>query len=64
MTYIGAEPGHCPSTATTDSATYGYYLEKPGAGKSHRRYPFLVPALDRFEDRACRRFPRPTLVLT
>lgn len=50
--YIGAEPGHYNGYSRIDSATYGYYLESPGAGKSHRRYPFLVPALERFEPRA------------
>jgi len=54
--YIGAEPGHFPYYSRIDSATYGYYLESPGAGRSHRRYPFLVPALERFEPRAAEVF--------
>lgn len=51
VSHIGATPGMYPYySSRTDSATYGFYLESPGAGRSHRRYPFLVPALMRFDE--------------
>ena len=51
--HIGAEPGHYPYyNHRTDSATYGYYLEMGLAGKRHLSYPFLRPALERFQPHA------------
>jgi hypothetical protein len=45
---VGVFDGHYPPYSDrVDSATYGHYLEVEGAGKSHVRYPFLVPAFDR-----------------
>ncbi len=46
---VGPKTGLYPTygKGRVDSATYGYYLEVAGAGKTHIRFPFLVPAFDR-----------------
>lgn len=46
-TRVGTAAGlYTPYNRRTPSSLYGYYLEVPGAGKAHARYPFLLPAFD------------------
>jgi hypothetical protein len=46
-TRVGTSAGlYAPYNRRTPSSLYGYYLEVSGAGRSHARYPFLLPAFD------------------
>ena len=43
--HVGVKAGVFPPYSRTEAAKYGYYLEVPGAGRSHVRYPWLMPAV-------------------
>lgn len=45
--HVGVKAGAFPpyGKRPTEAAKYGYYLEVTGAGRSHVRYPWLMPAV-------------------
>lgn len=46
--HVGVKAGAFPPYGRgnkTEAAKYGYYLEVTGAGRSHIRYPWLMPAV-------------------